>query len=512
MPHMSTFAAVVRVSHMGKRKVGDEKFHADREQLDPIEAWAKAEHVKLDVLPPELDVSGGLPLEQRPSLLRAIEGVERGEYAGIVVAYLSRFGRSTLEQLKAWQRVEDAGGRVVVVRENIDTSTASGRLQRDLLLGIATHEREQHAERFEERRRLATQAGIWQRRQTPRGYRRDEATRRLVPDRRAGQVRAAFRDFLSGTSITELTRRLDMTHSGVRQMLGNRVYLGELRVGQHVNRSAHEPLIDLATFEATHAALSSNARPPRGRHEGPALLAGIVRCASCGHRMTRSASGARAVYACPRQHSGVACPRPAAVTLALLDAHVEPIALAELARLQVSASEGQQVERAHEALAVAERELAAYMSAVSADDVGQDAFRTAALERHERIDGAREQLRLALASQPMLPKTGSGTDVWEELDAHERNSLLRALLGAVVVEPSGRGRRVPLEHRVRVLAHGADLVVPKRRGGEASGIVPIPLPDVDDPAVLRVPLVEDRPKRLRRARKVRRRRPTVLAA
>jgi DNA invertase Pin-like site-specific DNA recombinase len=144
-------------------------------------------------MPPELDVSGGLPLERRPSLLAAVEGVERGEFAGIIVAYLSRLGRNVREQLRAWDRVEAAGGRIIVVREGIDTSTPAGRMHRTILLAIAENEREQHVERFEERRRKATEAGIWQRRQTPLGYDRDERTRRLVANDDAPRVRAAFR-------------------------------------------------------------------------------------------------------------------------------------------------------------------------------------------------------------------------------------------------------------------------------------------------------------------------------
>src|SRR5262245_52908380 len=141
---MKPWAAVVRVSHMAGRRADSDRFHADREQLDPIERWAAARGVALEVMPPELGVSGGLPLEQRPSLMRAIEGVEGGEFAGLVVAYLSRLGRNVAEQLRAWDRVEAAGGQIVTIREGIDTSTASGRLHRNLLLSIDAHEREVH--------------------------------------------------------------------------------------------------------------------------------------------------------------------------------------------------------------------------------------------------------------------------------------------------------------------------------------------------------------------------------
>jgi hypothetical protein len=53
----------------------------------------------------------------------------------------------------------------------------------------------------------------------------------------------------------------------------------------------------------------------------------------------------------------------------------------------------------------------------------------------------------------------------------------------------GRGARVPIEDRVRVLAYGAD--VPGGRGGDARGIVPIPLDDIDNERVLSIPAGKD---------------------
>jgi DNA invertase Pin-like site-specific DNA recombinase len=485
LAEMKPWAAVVRVSHMGERKASSDTFHADRDQLDAIQSWAKAKGVTIEVMEPELGVSGGLALERRASLLRAVEGVERNEYAGIVVAYLSRLGRNVAEQLRVWDRVQAAGGEVVTVREEIDTSTASGRLHRNLLLSVDAHEREQHAERFEERRRAATEAGIWQRRQTPRGYRRDKATRRLVADRQADQVRETFQAFLTGTTISELARRLRMTQSGVRQLLRNRIYRGELRVGRHDNPAAHEPLIDSDTFEAVQAKLANGVRPARNGR-APALLAGLSRCSSCGHVMTRGNSDGRATYQCPARHSGERCPEPASIMAERLDAHVEPIVLAELARLQVTVTEGDQVEKARAKVAAAERELEVYLSAVSAADVGADAFAAGARERRERLEAATEEMRSELGRRPAMPEVGTGAEVWDDLNGHDRNALLRALLAAVVVRAAG-GRVVPVAERVRVLAHGVEVNLPRNGGHEPGGIVPIPFPDTDGEGVLGVP-------------------------
>src|SRR2546425_4859793 len=150
------FAGIVRVSHMGDRKAGASNVHADREQIQEVAAEAKRMGVRVRMLSPELDVSGGLPLKDRPSLREAVEGVEGRKYAGIIVAYLSRLGRNVREQLQVWDRVEAAGGRIIVVRERIDTSTPSGRYIRTILAANDERELEEYTKRFEKLREWAT--------------------------------------------------------------------------------------------------------------------------------------------------------------------------------------------------------------------------------------------------------------------------------------------------------------------------------------------------------------------
>jgi len=488
----TTYAGIVRVSDMGTRKVDAPDFHAERDQIAAMKDAIDKCGGKLEVLASELDTSGGLPLEQRPSLLAAVEGVEAGRYAGIVVAYQSRLGRDVEQEEAVWRRVEQAGGEIIMALDGIDTSTADGRQFRRFRAVMNQGERERHAERFEALRIGATAAGIWQRRQTPRGYRKDDdrnskTYRHLVPDDEADEVRQAFRDRAAGGEIAPIARRLGMTTSGVRKLLANRVYLGELRVGQHVNESAHEALVGP---ELWTAAQRSVPRPTRAKGVAPALLAGIARCAGCGHKLTRGGRAALPVYGCPVRHSGGECPEPATVTAALLDAHVEPIALAELECITLTAAEGGGVERARVALANAERERDAFFDAVSAAGIGVESAAAGMRTREDAVHAAREVLDAELSRTTVLPDAMTGAEAYGKLDAHKRNALLRSLLSVVVVKRGGgRGSRTPLADRVRVLRHGARIDLPQRRGGEASGIVPLALPNLSDPDVLR-PLVD----------------------
>jgi hypothetical protein len=278
-----------------------------------------------------------------------------------------------------------------------------------------------------------------------------------------------------------------MTPTGARRLLRNRVYLGELRVGDEVNPAAHPPLVDVELFEAAQAVLDNSVRPPRGEQE-VALLSGLVRCASCGHVMGRTRNAKWASYSCRVNHSRSRCPAPAHIGTARLDPLIEAVALREIAKLRITASLTGGVEEARAALRSAERELAAYVESVSVEDIGREAFAAGAKSRRERVDAAQEQLRLILARAPALPSLGSAEEVWGELTVHEQNVLLRGLLEAVVVERVGRGQTVPVAERVSVLPYGAGVVERYGGAGRAMGIVPI---DRDDIAALCIPLVED---------------------
>lgn len=483
------WAGVVRISHMGARKAGDANVHADRDQIDAIERHARLRGATVTILPPELDVSGGLPLERRPSLLAAIEGVERGVYDGIIVAYLSRLGRNVREQLKAWDRVEAAGGRIIVVQEGIDTSTAAGRMHRTILLAIAEQYREEHAERFDRLAEWATMAGVWQRRQTPLGYTRDPETRKLVPDADAGKVRDAFRARILAQPVSVIARALGMTTSGTRHLLSNRVYLGELRVREYVNLTAHPPLIDAATFDAAqHARVT---RPARSFTHA-AMLAGLARCTGCTHVMGRARPGV-VCYVCSANKSNGRCPAPAAITAHIVEGYVEQIALLRLERLRARGPRDDKPLRdARAALVLAEQELGAFLRGVQAADLAVDVFADAARSRTERVDEARDTLRRLVAERPPESIDGDPVAVWEKMHDGQRNRLLGSLIECVLIaRAGGQGLKRAVEDRVRVVRVGAGVVDTIRSRGHVRPVVTVGLPALDDPRVLGMHLAQD---------------------
>lgn len=472
------WAGLVRVSHLGRRDPNGDRFHSVADQERAIRQAAGARGDTVHMLPPELDVSGGRPLAQRPGLLEAVQGVESGRYGGLAVAYLSRMGRELRTMLEAWDRIEQAGGRVLVVREQIDTGTPAGRLHRNLLAAIDVSQREQAAELFDERRRVATEQGIWKQRQTPLGYVRDPATRRLVIDpATAGRVRDTFTGRAAGVPVITLAERIGYSPAGVRGMLANRTYLGELHQGQYVNMAAHEPLIDPALFDRCQTL----ARPARARRfDGPAMLAGLARCQGCGHVMSRAANGGGryVTYSCRGLHSGGRCPNRAAIAQPRLDQHVEQTVTGWLAGVRATGRPADRGSKVAGELAAAERELAAFLAGVTAANLPAQVFAAALTDRQTNIDRLRSEQTVAGGIAHIINVDMS--EFWTSATMVERNHLLCGLLDAVIVR-AGTGN---VGDRTRLIRHGSGLPIPVRVPGRPLGIHDLPFPDLDSPVVL----------------------------
>jgi DNA invertase Pin-like site-specific DNA recombinase len=86
-------------------------------------------------------ISGGKGVDQRPGLTYAIETIESGHAAGLLVAKTDRVARSLRTLLDVVDRIEHAGGIVVAVDGSIDTSTAAGRFTTQIMGGVAELER-----------------------------------------------------------------------------------------------------------------------------------------------------------------------------------------------------------------------------------------------------------------------------------------------------------------------------------------------------------------------------------
>lgn len=325
-------AAYLRVSDMGEREEGSERFHSTTFQDEDVERWAERNGATISVRRQELNLSGA-KWEARKGYQECVQMVEAGEVDGVIVAYLSRFARDMRVAYMALGRIADAGGMVISVSEGIDTRTRQGRTNFNLRMSMAQDEWESKREELMRVAQTKIRNGIPMR--TCFGYCRGPHGR-LVPDPvEAPWVPRVFDWRVAGIGWREIAFRLNeanapapskkgklWTPTTVRDVIGRRTYLGEVwhdAKRETVTVGAHEPLVDDLTFTRANR-VQAGQRFERHRHH---LLAGVLHCAGCRYKMKattampRRGDGDRTEYVsyiCRGSHGGGRCPDPARVT------------------------------------------------------------------------------------------------------------------------------------------------------------------------------------------------------
>ena len=170
-------------------------------QVEQLSAFARSQGWDARVFRDD-GVSG--ILDNRPQLDKLRESMRRGEFDVVLVTKIDRLGRSIQMIHRFWQEAEAVGVRVRVHDQGIDTSTAAGRFQRDMLAALSEFERELILER--------TRAGI----QRARNLRKKFGRPRTIPE----DVRALVLErSKAGWKAKEISRDLKIKESTVRTLV-----------------------------------------------------------------------------------------------------------------------------------------------------------------------------------------------------------------------------------------------------------------------------------------------------
>lgn len=495
---MAELDCLVRVSRVGDRK--GERFQSPKAQREACLADAKAHGHRVVKVFEELDVSGGS--RDRPVLETIIRRIESGQTRGVIVARFDRFSRSLTGALAAIERIERAGGEVVSVAEKLDTTTPVGRAMLRILLVLAELYREQQTEAFAESRRRAVARGVHIAGRVPFGYRREGRGRPLEIDPAVAPIVVeVYQRRAAGEAFASIYRDLNerqvttgdggrWTSAGLGQLVANRVYLGEARSGDMVNRRAHDPLVDEESWQRAQPGKSST--PHRERRT---LLAGLIRCAGCSRALT---GGGGLSYFCHGQHAAGRCPRPASIRQRFADAHVETLFFGWLEGASLIGAVAEADERlvtARERADQSELELSAWRDDVEISAMDRAVYLAGLRSRIDARDRAVRLLEEARedAGHAALPDATVLRDAWPEMSVAERREVLAGGIDVVFL----RGGRRPVGERLHVCWRGdgpRDLPRPAR----VTPIVGFRFPDdVDGDDAAGVSALEDAPERVR---------------
>jgi site-specific DNA recombinase len=259
------------------------------EQEKRVRAYAESRGWTMGTVYVEAGVSGRE--RDRPELTRLLAELHAIDV--VIVPRLDRLGRSTGHLHQIYEQLEAQGVDLASVAENLDTSTAHGRLLRSVLSSVAEMESDTVSERVKAVTEVRARAGKYHGGPPPYGFRSSLLDRDPVE---APIVNRIYREYVGGRSMTSIARALIREgvparrghwHAGtVARILANPAYSGRIRLNGRVYPGAHDALVSQEDWERAariRRALATTRGGGRGRSPNGSHLfvKGLLRCGSC---------------------------------------------------------------------------------------------------------------------------------------------------------------------------------------------------------------------------------------
>lgn len=458
---MKRLANYIRVSDMGERDEDSVQTQTIRQQAEGATAICSLSQAKVTETVIAKNASGGKSWPE-PKLAELIRRVDAGEFDGIVVYDLSRFGRH-LAALEVIERWAEEGKVFLSASDKFDATTASGRMCLRMMMVVARYYWEAARDRFAESQGKAFDRGAHIGR-TPFGYLRITEPKHpqagcLYPDPETAPIVTEAFERAAADGLHAAMNYLNVAAPGrrwetddVRRMLRLRTYLGEVKLGD-VRKRGHTPLTTLDTFT------TAQTEPGKRATNGDYVLSKLAVCAECGEGLTGQLQSIQGKGKQRRMRcSNAACKGGSSISADALDAHVRAVLRAELGtqtwhvRFAVDG-----LEDARRALIAAEDERQRF--AVDTEWIGAlgpEAAKANALAFAAKVEEARQRYE-AIADYAARSQRLPGAD---ELDDDQQ--LLRAIgavVGSITVARGRRGGRNHPPVSTRVVIRDIDGVV-----------------------------------------------------
>jgi|SRR5215218_3295345 len=319
--------------------------------------------------------------DSRPELDRMLADAEARAFDVLVIPKLDRLGRSVRQLQENFARLEDAGVQLVSLAESIDTSTAAGKLLRNVLAALAEFETDVIGERVRSVNQRRIKGGKHNGGPRPYGYRYRRGALGIVTEEAVIVVRI-FEEYVCGKRQINIAHDLNADgisslhggdwHQGtVGALLANPLYKGFVKLHGEEFPGEHEAIVPTALWERAARLREASAqsrgrgrgRYPKGRH---LFVKGQLRCALCGEAMspitkpTRT-GGTYEVYQCyGRNKKKNGCPMPTirreVIDSGVIDYFLHVAVDADATRTQLEQARDRSIEEVRALLDRAERD------------------------------------------------------------------------------------------------------------------------------------------------------------
>ncbi len=194
-------------------------------------------------------------LTHRPAMQELLSDAQNKRFSAIVIYKLDRFSRSLKDLILTIEKLKEWNVDFISLQDRIETASASGKLMFHIISAFAEFERNIIGERtsFGMERKSKEGGAITK---PPFGYKMLD--KKLEIDSQEGpKVKQLFNDFLQeDISLNQLAKRYNLTVNGLKKVLSNRAYLGEVKFDGKTHQGIHQCLLEEETFKQIQEKLS----------------------------------------------------------------------------------------------------------------------------------------------------------------------------------------------------------------------------------------------------------------
>lgn len=186
-------------------------------------------------------------MKHRPAMQELLSDAEKKQFAAIFTYKLDRFSRSLKDLILTIDKLKEWNIDFISLQDRIETASASGKLMFHIISAFAEFERNIIGERtsFGMARKNKEGGAVTK---PPFGYKMVD--KKLIASEEAAKVREIYTRFLDGTSLNQLARDYDFSVNGIKKILQNRTYVGDVKFAGENNQGVHEAIVEKELFEA----------------------------------------------------------------------------------------------------------------------------------------------------------------------------------------------------------------------------------------------------------------------
>lgn len=240
-----------------------------------------------------LDVGSGRSADKRENLKRMIKDIKEKRITNVVILKLDRLTRSIVDLNKMIKLLNENECELHSCTENLDSTTASGRMMMNLIGTFAQWESETISERVAINMQTKAEKGIWMS-SIPFGFKHGKDKRLEVNNEEANILKEAFNLVLNGMSFTAAEKKisnqynLNWSENYLTRKLKMHSTAGDTYRNGKLYKNTHEGIITKKERDKLIEILENN-KTGRRFIEQDDLFRRRVKCSQCNSVMSVNA-------------------------------------------------------------------------------------------------------------------------------------------------------------------------------------------------------------------------------